>query len=83
MHFMKQEGQKMKTLSSREIMDMLREFGVSKKKDRYLYFLMYKSYFSLNYCRTLTLVKGLKKFVDNRLKKFDKLNICYSYNSED
>ncbi len=69
----------MKTLSSKEVMGMLREFGISNMKDRFLYLILYKSYYSLNYCRTIKQVRGLKKLVDNRLKKFDRLGICYTY----
>ncbi len=69
----------MKTLSSREIMGELRVFGVSKKKDLFLYLILYKSYYSLNYCRTFKQIKGLKKLVDICLRRFDRLNICYTY----
>ena len=67
----------MKTLSSREIMGELRVCGLSKKKDLFLYLILYKSYFSLNYCRKLKQLTGLKRFVDNNLRKIDRLNICY------
>ena len=72
----------MKTLSNREILGQLREFGLSAKIDLFLYLILYRSYFSLNYCRTFRKFKGLKRFVDNCLRKFDRLQICYSYNSE-
>jgi hypothetical protein len=69
----------MKPLSNREILGELRVLGLSKKKDLFLYFILYKSYFSLNYCRTFKQIKGLKKLVDNCLRRFDRLNICYTY----
>ena len=67
----------MKTLSNREILGQLREFGLSAKIDLFLYLILYRSYFSLNYCRTFGKFKGLKRFVDNWLRKFDRLHICY------
>ena len=71
----------MKPLSNREILGQLREFGLSTKIDLFLYLILYRSYFSLNYCRTFRKIKGLKRFVDNCLRKFDRLHICYTYNS--
>jgi len=71
----------MKTLSNREILDELREFGLSTKIDLFLYLILYKSYFSLNYCRTFKKITGLKKLVDIFLRRFDRLNICYTSNS--
>jgi hypothetical protein len=70
------------TLSNREILNELRELGVNTKFDLFLYLILYKSYFSLNYCRTLKQIRGLKKLVYNGLKKFDRLDICYSYNTD-
>jgi len=70
------------TLSNKEILNELRELGVNTKFDLILYLILYKSYFSLNYCRTLKQIRGLKKLVYNCLKKFDRLNICYSYSTE-
>ena len=72
----------MKTLSNREILGQLREFGLRTKIDLFLYLILYKSYYSLNYRRTFKKIKGLKRLVDNCLRKFDRLKICYSYNSE-
>jgi len=72
----------MKTLSSREIMGELRVFGVSKKKDLFLYLILYKSYYSLHYCRTFKKIKGLKRFVDKCLRKYDRLNLCYINSTE-
>jgi len=67
------------TLSNKEILNELRELGVNTKFDLILYLILYKSYFSLNYCMTFRKIKGLKKFVDNCLRKFDRLHICYTY----
>lgn len=82
MQITQQEAQYMITLSNKEILNELREFGVDTKTDLFLYLILYKSYFSVNNCRTLKQIKGLKKLVYNCLKKFDRLNICYSYSPE-
>ncbi len=72
----------MKTLSSKEIVGMLREFGVHEKKDLFLYLVLYKSYFSLHYCRSLRRLKRLKKLVYTCARKFDRYDICYVTSTE-
>ncbi|UCH81039.1 MAG: hypothetical protein JSW20_00110 [Nitrospiraceae bacterium] len=66
----------MKALSSREVMIQLKELGIHTKSDLLLYLILYKSYFSLNYCRKIKHLNGLKRMVDNYLRKFDRLHIC-------
>jgi len=70
------------TLSNKEILNELREIGVDTNTDLFLYLILYKSYFSVNYCRTLKQIKGLKKLVYNCLKKCNRLNIRCSYSTE-
>ncbi len=70
------------TLSNKEILNELREIGVHTKIDLFLYLILYKSYFSLNYCRTLKQIKGLKKLVYYCLKRFDRQDICYRFSTE-
>ena len=71
-------GGNMKTLSNREIVGQLKEFGLSTKTELFMYLILYKSYYSLTYCRTLKQFRGLKMWVDNQLRKFDRAGICYT-----